>query len=64
MKQNYNTVIEGEHITLVPYREEHVRQYHAWMEDETLREATASERLSLEVCNVHITKYNTTIQWA
>ena len=31
----------------MPYREEHVEAYHAWMEDEALREATASERLSL-----------------
>ena len=35
-------------MVLVPYRKEHVRLYHAWMEDEQLREATASERLTLQ----------------
>ena len=33
---------------LVPYRPEHVLQYHTWMTDSALLEATASEPLSLE----------------
>jgi len=35
-------------VTLVPYRKEHVEIYHKWMEDEWIREMTASERLTLE----------------
>eukprot|EP01050_Picozoa_sp_SAG11_P020888 SAG11_NODE_3608_length_2343_cov_1.882799_2_plen_243_part_00 len=35
-------------VRLVPYRAHHVARYHAWMEDEWLREMTASERLTLE----------------
>lgn len=33
---------------MVPYGVHHVSQYHAWMEDEAIREATSSERLTLE----------------
>jgi RimJ/RimL family protein N-acetyltransferase len=33
-------------IRLVPYTADHVFQYHTWMEDEDLRAATGSERLS------------------
>jgi len=35
-------------VILVPYRKEHVPQYHQWMLDPELRENTASELLSLE----------------
>ncbi len=33
-------------IRLVPYTDSHVTPYHAWMEDDGLRAATGSERLS------------------
>lgn len=45
---NSKTIVVGQKVVLVPYREEHVEQYHAWMQDETLLEQTASERLTLE----------------
>jgi RimJ/RimL family protein N-acetyltransferase len=48
MRLNYETVIVGEKCVLVPYRPEHVLQYHTWMQDPDLLEATASEPLSLE----------------
>ena len=32
----------------MPYSPEHVPIYHSWMESDELREATASERLTLE----------------
>ncbi|THH04684.1 hypothetical protein EW145_g5335, partial [Phellinidium pouzarii] len=38
----------GQKVLLVPYREEHVQTYHAWMSDAELRELTASDPLSLE----------------
>jgi len=47
MKQNYDTIIVGQHCILVPYRPEHVERYHAWMQDPDLLEATGSEPLSL-----------------
>jgi len=48
MRLNYNTVLVGSKVVLIPYLEHHVEKYHAWMEDEALLDATASERLSLE----------------
>ena len=48
MRVNANLTIHGSRVVLVPYRPEHVRKYHAWMESAELREATASERLTLE----------------
>lgn len=48
LMDNRNTVIVGSKVTLVPYREEHVEEYHGWMQDETLLQQTASERLTLE----------------
>ena len=36
------------HVALVPYTRALVPAYHAWMQDEGLRAATASERLTLE----------------
>lgn len=35
-------------VALVPYTQSLVPTYHAWLENEALREATASERLTLE----------------
>jgi hypothetical protein len=48
MKNNANLVIRGQRVVLVPYRQEHVELYHAWMQDATLQELTASEPLTLE----------------
>lgn len=48
MKDNANLVIKGQRVVLVPYRREHVELYHAWMQDATLQELTASEPLTLE----------------
>ncbi|OHF02772.1 N-acetyltransferase [Colletotrichum orchidophilum] len=35
-------------VTLVPYEARHVEQYHEWMSDPDIQEATASEPLTLE----------------
>jgi len=48
MKQNEDTVVTFGKVVLVPYEREHVAKYHGWMESDELREATASDRLSLE----------------
>ncbi|CAK5265113.1 unnamed protein product [Mycena citricolor] len=48
MKVNANTVLVGSKVVLLPYLTEHVPKYHTWMQDEELRELTASEPLSLE----------------
>ncbi|PNH12418.1 N-acetyltransferase 9-like protein [Tetrabaena socialis] len=48
MRVNSNTAIQGLVALLVPYRREHVTQYHEWMQDPALQEATASEPLSVE----------------
>lgn len=32
MKDNANLVIHGQRVLLVPYRQEHVPQYHEWMQ--------------------------------
>lgn len=48
MRANANVVIAGSRVVLVPYRREHVPQYHEWMKRPELQEATASEPLSLE----------------
>ncbi|KAG9219936.1 hypothetical protein CCMSSC00406_0010334 [Pleurotus cornucopiae] len=48
MKANENTVLEGRKVVLVPYEKHHVPKYHEWMQNEELRELTASEPLSLE----------------
>ncbi|KAH8928268.1 acyl-CoA N-acyltransferase [Atractiella rhizophila] len=48
MRLNESTILIGKRVILVPYRAEHVARYHEWMEDEELRTATASERLTLE----------------
>ncbi|KAJ7029377.1 GNAT domain-containing protein [Mycena alexandri] len=48
MRVNAGTVLVGDKVVLVPYLPEHVPKYHKWMEDEELRELTASEPLTLE----------------
>ena len=46
MRANWNLTLTGSSCVLVPYREEHVPNYHAWMLDPYIRSATASELLS------------------
>ncbi|XP_039496024.1 N-acetyltransferase 9-like protein [Drosophila santomea] len=48
MHLNENTKILGRRVILVPYEARHVPKYHQWMSNETLRELTASEELTLE----------------
>ncbi|CAK7204068.1 hypothetical protein SEUCBS139899_006819 [Sporothrix eucalyptigena] len=48
MKVNENVAIATDGVLLVPYDRHHVPTYHAWMEDEAVRAATASERLTLD----------------
>jgi GNAT superfamily N-acetyltransferase len=48
MRDNYNTLIEGERVVLVPYKRKFVEKYHQWMQDTFLQAMTASEPLSLE----------------
>lgn len=43
----WELAVAGQGVLLVPYRAAYVQQYHSWMEDTDLREATASERLTL-----------------
>ena len=48
MRSNYHTVLLGRRVVLVPYRPQHVAQYHRWMADPCLQHMTGSEPLSLE----------------
>lgn len=48
MRKNYETIICGEKVVLVPYRPEHVETYHEWMKSPFLLEMTGSEPLSYE----------------
>ncbi|CEI69412.1 unnamed protein product [Fusarium venenatum] len=48
MKINQNTAISTSKALLVPYEAHHVRQYHAWMQDPDIQDATASEPMTLE----------------
>ncbi|KAI8946212.1 acetyltransferase domain-containing protein [Xylaria longipes] len=48
MRVNENTAISTSKILLVPYDARHVERYHEWMQNESLREATASDLLTLE----------------
>ena len=48
MRQNWETQIRGNNITLVPYTEKHVNKYHEWMKSEELQHLTGSEPLSLQ----------------
>ncbi|KAI2615915.1 GNAT domain-containing protein [Hypoxylon sp. NC1633] len=47
MRFNENIAISTSKVLLVPYDAHHVPRYHEWMEDAAIREATASERLTL-----------------
>ncbi|KAH8664042.1 GNAT domain-containing protein [Xylariales sp. PMI_506] len=57
MKFNENITISTPKVLLVPYDAHHVPRYHAWMEDAAIREATASDRLTLEE------EYENQISW-
>ncbi|KAH7165724.1 GNAT domain-containing protein [Dactylonectria macrodidyma] len=48
MKINETTAIATSKALLVPYEAHHVRQYHSWMQDPGIQEATASEPMTLE----------------
>ncbi|PFH61004.1 hypothetical protein XA68_18422 [Ophiocordyceps unilateralis] len=48
MRLNENTTVSTSKILLVPYQEHHVPEYHNWMQDPSILEATASEPLTLE----------------
>ncbi|OXB56266.1 hypothetical protein ASZ78_006449 [Callipepla squamata] len=48
MRDNRDTALRGEKVTLVPYTAAHVPRYHEWMRSEELQRLTASEALSLE----------------
>mmetsp|Transcript_10757 Transcript_10757/g.20126 ORF Transcript_10757/g.20126 Transcript_10757/m.20126 type:complete len:244 (-) Transcript_10757:1161-1892(-) len=48
MRKNYETILCGEKVVLVPYRPEHVEKYHQWMKCPFLLEMTGSEPLSYE----------------
>ena len=48
MRLNYETVLVGRRVVLVPYRPEHLPTYHKWMQDPHLLEMTGSEPLSME----------------
>ncbi|QIX00444.1 hypothetical protein AMS68_005961 [Peltaster fructicola] len=45
---NSNEALSAQDVLLVPYCRHHVRAYHEWMQDADLREATASEELTIE----------------
>ncbi|KAI1135091.1 GNAT domain-containing protein [Hypoxylon sp. FL0543] len=57
MKLNENIAISTGKVLLVPYDAHHVPRYHQWMEDAAIREATASERLTLDE------EYENQISW-
>ncbi|KAI1126402.1 acetyltransferase domain-containing protein [Nemania abortiva] len=48
MKVNENIAVSTPQILLVPYDAHLVQRYHEWMQDEALREATASDLLTLD----------------
>ncbi|KAK7521971.1 N-acetyltransferase [Phyllosticta citriasiana] len=48
MRLNEHTAILTSRTLLVPYSPHHVPTYHEWMQDAELREATASEPLTLD----------------
>lgn len=48
MRLNEKTKILGRRVILVPYEARHVPKYHDWMSNETLRQLTASEELTLD----------------
>ncbi|KAL7128530.1 hypothetical protein ABFS83_13G002300 [Erythranthe nasuta] len=51
------TSLEGEKVILVPYMKEHVPNYHLWMQDPAILQATASEPLTLDQ------EYDMQISW-
>ncbi|KAM0813492.1 putative GNAT domain-containing protein [Seiridium cardinale] len=57
MKFNEHIAISAPKVLLVPYDAHHVPHYHTWMEDAAIREATASDRLTLEE------EYENQISW-
>ncbi|KAK8110405.1 uncharacterized protein PG998_006862 [Apiospora kogelbergensis] len=57
MKYNESIAVSTSRVLLVPYDAHHVPQYHTWMEDEAIREATASDRLTLQE------EYENQISW-
>lgn len=48
MRLNQSTTLVNDRILLRPYRKWHVQRYSEWLDSEALREATASERLTLD----------------
>uniref|UniRef100_A0A6P4EXF1 N-acetyltransferase 9-like protein n=1 Tax=Drosophila rhopaloa TaxID=1041015 RepID=A0A6P4EXF1_DRORH len=48
MHLNEKIKILGHRIILVPYEPRHVKKYHNWISNETLRQLTASEELTLD----------------
>jgi len=48
MRDNWNLVVNGLNVSLVPYREQFVKKYNKWMQDPELLSSTASECLTLE----------------
>lgn len=48
MRLNEAVTLANDRLVLRPYRRWHVPRYHDWMEDDEVREQTASERLTLD----------------
>jgi RimJ/RimL family protein N-acetyltransferase len=48
MLLNQHIALVADELALIPYREEHVLEYHNWMKDPFLLETTCSEPLSLK----------------
>ncbi|KAI1338986.1 acetyltransferase domain-containing protein [Xylariaceae sp. FL0016] len=48
MRLNEHTAVSASNVLLVPYDARHVLKYHEWMSDPAIREATASDELTLE----------------
>ncbi|OJD31146.1 acyl-n-acyltransferase [Diplodia corticola] len=48
MRINGHSALVAPRVLLVPYSAHHVPTYHAWMQDPAIREATASEPLTLD----------------
>jgi RimJ/RimL family protein N-acetyltransferase len=47
MRDNFSISIQGNKVTLVPYRKKFVDVYHNWMKDPYILEMTASEPLEI-----------------
>ena len=48
MRANASVAVHTAKVLLVPYSKHHVPKYHEWLKDPMIREATASEPLTLE----------------